>query len=167
MGCLYQTPPSLRVHVEEGVERLLEPDVMYYGKETVSSYTTDLMHRWTHRDCGNVYWACTDGVLALRVESEYGLPHLIKKLCTGRGKVSSLPWILPGYINHTAGQAPCPEIGGRHKTNGIFGAFLFQLFKLGIVLSWSVFCFCIWSWFPWVYFVFLCVEGLLLGFVVF
>lgn len=127
VGCLYQTPPRRRVYVEEGVERLLEPDVIYYDKETVSSYITDMMPQWTHRDFGNMYWVCRDGVLAPRVKSEYGLPHLIKKLCTGRGKVSSLPWILPGYINHSAGQALCPEIGGQHKTNGILGAFLSHL----------------------------------------
>lgn len=36
---------------------------------------------------------------------------------TNKGKISFCQWTLPGYINHTTGQAACTQVVGQHKTN--------------------------------------------------
>lgn len=55
------------------------------------------------------------------------IPYHPQVITICKGKISSLPWSLTGYVNHPSGIALCPAMDGQHKTNSIISVdFLFH-----------------------------------------
>jgi hypothetical protein len=69
----------------------------------------------------------------------------LQLILAGKRKLSFLQWTVTGYINHTAKQAPCPGVGGQHKTNSMVFCLFVCLFAClllggGLRAVWT-FCF--------------------------
>lgn len=115
--------------------------------------TTELMHIWTHRDCGNVHRAYTDSNQMGSQQCEIGkwtlAPNPYKQqlsvtdTLTGKGKICSLQWILTVYITY---ERDGPMLRGSWTTEkeykGIvsvcFG-FVLLIFCLFVSVSFCVF----------------------------
>lgn len=83
------------------------------------------MHIWALGDGDSVYkdWPGPSQIGTQRWEREVDFhPYLKSSLqlpSTWKGKISLFQWSLTGYVNHTSGEAPSPEVFDQYKMNSM------------------------------------------------
>lgn len=104
--------------------------------------TTGLMNR----NYNSMYKLKTDQILALEVESGHRAPprprSYLRRIPTGKGKISLLQWSITGYMNHSP---LCLRVVGQPKksyTMNFFMGFYFVWVFCSIILFCAFLLFC-------------------------